>query len=338
MKDWIVKSSTGAKIATSALSMILALLLFLITGDIFSSESIDKETSNGKGNTDITVNMKDTTQLSDIDKIMASQEIQADVNLSADNPYKDFEQRDSESAKQNTFQDERMAQMIKEQNEAITRKKASSEPITYERYDPPPYQRNTANRGNNIQSYQDDITYEKPVTSSAPKEPEKKRGFNTISSDNSAVANEDSRINKGNKKQVKAIVPVTQSLLNGSKVKLKLKEDFGEIKAGEVITGVARINQSEFNIAINGSQFGLEGMFYAYFNGIKGISFNENQINREITDEARQQGGNVASNIVRGVPILGDLGSRLISRVGESSRRREVSLELMSGERLTIGE
>lgn len=336
MKEWIVNSKTGAKFATSILSMLLAILLFIITGDIFSSEAIDKERSKNNANTNIGVNLEDTTQLSDYDKIMASQELNADVSISAENPYTDFEQKDSSNIKKESYQDERMAQMIKEQNEAITKRKSNTEPILYERYAPPPYERNSTKDNKNRNYYIED---DKPSYTNIPKEVEKKRGFNTISSESNNTKEEEHKATKLAHKQAKAIIPVGQTLQNGTKVKIKLKEDFGDAKEGDIITGVARMNQSEFNIVFNGiSQFGIEGTYYAYFNGIKGISFTDNQLRQELGDEARRQGGNVASDIVRRVPILGDLGSRLISRVGESSRSREVTLELMSGERLTIGE
>jgi hypothetical protein len=60
-------------------------------------------------------------------------------------------------------------------------------------------------------------------------------------------------------------------------------------------------------------------------------------VGREVEDEGRRQGSMIAGDIVSAIPIIGGAGSRIISRIGSTSgRQREISLELMKGEKFSI--
>lgn len=315
------KSNINSLILLTPINIILALLIsaFLENG---------KNLNNGGINSDVEITMSDTSELKRDEFFEESKD-----EFGTDKIINGYENLSSTSDSASLGEvrkitsEEQYRKTIEEQNRLMSEVSRPSPPSSPSRYS---------------SNYEDEeyIISKKERKKEVPaQQPEPKRvGFNTVSINNTTNTTASKQTNnEGVTYKIESAM--NQTLINGSKATFKTKMDIGDAPKGTIIYGKVIIRNNKLDIEFNGSQFGWSGRWYLYQGQYKGIDFanNENSVGREVEDEGRRQGSMIAGDIVSAIPIIGGAGSRIISRIGTSSgRQREISLELMKGEKFSI--
>jgi hypothetical protein len=164
---------------------------------------------------------------------------------------------------------------------------------------------------------------------------EEKPQFNTIIL-KSRYTKDSETNNPGSEVRVKARIysAQTQRLVHGSKAVFRLKDSVGILQKGDIIYGRVLYNSGSFQIEFNGKQFGLKQKLFLYSENERGIyvSTPNEEIQKELTSEGRNQVGQIAGDLLRSIPVVGQGGSRVLTRLSQSGGTRDPEIELMRGE------
>ncbi len=134
--------------------------------------------------------------------------------------------------------------------------------------------------------------------------------------------------------KAKIYSPHDQRLVHGSKAVFKLKEAVGNLTKGDYVYGRVTYSNHAFDFEFKGAQFGLKQNLFLFSDHEKGIYAlsEEEEFRNEVQKEGRLQAGQIAGDIVRSIPILGNAGSRILYRMGQGGGQKVPEIELLGGE------
>lgn len=332
----ILKNNKGANLAVIyILSLIMATFLNSFLG-------LDAMVQRNGANTDISISQSDTAQL--VDRFADNNDDGFGTNDKSPNlSYENF----NDSTKYNIHQEiDANNKIVQEQDawlndQTSTKSKSSSTMPTYKPISEEELISRSERRNSNYSDFEDN-NYSGPtkkLKASKDLEDEETNGFNTIKASktkNETV--ESAKTRTSEEINVKIFSASNQTLSAGSKASFILKEDLGDLKKGDAVYGRVTESGNSFQLVFSGKQFGMTKDLYLYSGNERGIVFGSelNDLKNELTQESKNQGGQIVGDVVRNIPIIGNAGSRLIYRAGQGGGRRNVSIEIIKGERFTL--
>jgi hypothetical protein len=191
--------------------------------------------------------------------------------------------------------------------------------------------------------YENDVPNPKRTNKSEPSKETERVGFNTTTlnskyNNTSSSANKTSESKNNYVLKARAYSSTTQTLMAGSKAKFHLKDDIGSLKKGDVIYGRVTYQNGAFQIIFSANQLGTDMDLYLFSDNEKGIIVETmtSEMKNETIRESKRQGASLGGDIVREIPIVGGMASKIIYRIGEGGRQQAPQIELVRGETFNI--